>query len=77
MISEYLEVRRTTSYDGKTGRYDVMAKRYPGMCLGEIRWFGRWRQYTFFPYPDSVFNNECLRDIAEFLDELMAARRKA
>lgn len=27
--------------------------------LGEVRWFGRWRQYAFFPGKDLVFEKNC------------------
>jgi hypothetical protein len=35
--------------------------------LGAIRWFGRWRKYCFFPMAETVFEENCLRDIAEFI----------
>lgn len=37
--------------------------------LGEIRWFGRWRCYTFYPYDQTVYEKQCLRDIANFCEE--------
>jgi hypothetical protein len=27
--------------------------------LGLIRWFGRWRQYSFFPGAELVFEKTC------------------
>ena len=35
--------------------------------LGEIKWFGRWRQYAFFPEPGTVYNVECLNDIQTYI----------
>lgn len=43
--------------------------------LGEIRWFGRWRQYVFFPSEDTAFSNGCLDEISAFLKELMDERK--
>jgi len=37
-------------------------------CLGKIKWFSRWRKYCFFPFPDTVYEKDCLRDIAEFTE---------
>ena len=35
--------------------------------LGLIKWFGKWRQYAFFPEQGTVFNHQCLEDIYEFI----------
>lgn len=55
--------------DRKTDTWVVVAKDGDDR-LGEVRWFGRWRQYSFFPTLDgeSVFERQCLRDIANFLE---------
>lgn len=36
--------------------------------LGTIAWFGRWRRYSFHPQPGTVFEQVCLREIAEFCE---------
>jgi len=43
--------------------------------LGQVRWFGRWRRYALFPATGSVFEQDCLRDIANFCEEQTTARR--
>jgi len=49
--------------------------------FGQVRWFPRWRRYSFFPYPDQAFESSCLRDIADFCEretrERRSMRRKA
>lgn len=54
------------SESGKTSIFDVCDKRYGG-SLGTIRWFGRWRQYAFFPEDDTIYSAGCLDDIADFI----------
>lgn len=49
----------------KTKRWWVYGNR--GGLLGEIRWFGRWRQYTFFPCGGTTFSVGCMEELAEFL----------
>ena len=44
--------------------------------LGEIKWFSRWRKYAFFPMAETVYENDCLKDIAEFIEIQMRARRR-
>jgi len=39
-----------------------------GIAVGQVRWFSRWRQYAFFPITDTVFEEDCLREIANFVE---------
>jgi hypothetical protein len=59
---------------GKTGIYAVIAKD-GDLQLGQIRWFGRWRKYAFFPEPGTVFEATCLHDIADECHALMEQRK--
>ena len=58
---------------GKTIILDVESKTQGGL-LGQIKWLSRWRQYAFFPCRDTAFNQECLADIIDKMQRLMAAR---
>ena len=58
---------------GKTEIWNVHAKR-TGFVLGKIKWYGPWRQYCFFPSPNSVFNSGCMTDIQNAIKELMSKR---
>lgn len=49
----------------KTKRWFISPKPNGG-CIGEIKWFPRWRKYCFFPWPGSVYEETCLREIAGF-----------
>jgi len=61
---------------GKTLKYNVYTKDETPIKLGEIRWFGRWRQYAFYPEPQTVFEKQCMQDITNFLLNLMQERKK-
>lgn len=52
----------------KTPRWNVVAKEghHP---LGEVKWFGRWRKFCFFPNAETVYEEVCLRDISRFIEE--------
>ncbi|MGH9022590.1 MAG: hypothetical protein ACRDV9_05755 [Acidimicrobiia bacterium] len=63
------------SATGKTEIWNVVAKD-GGTVLGEVRWFGRWTQYAFFPNAGMVFEKTCLRDIATFCVDLTGAQRR-
>ena len=40
-----------------------------GGPLGMIGWYAAWRRYCFQPIEECVFDPECLRDIAAFMEE--------
>lgn len=61
---------------GKTSKYHVLTKDHHPIKLGEVKWFGRWRQYAFFPEPETVFEKQCMEDITNFL-EILRLERKA
>jgi len=58
----------------KTEVYDIFANG--GVLLGQVKWFPRWRQYTFFPTKDTVFSKGCLCDIEDFIKGCMELRKK-
>lgn len=54
-----------TGYAGKTKRWLVENKRAE-QPIGTISWYGPWRQYCFYPLPNTVYSAGCLGDITEF-----------
>jgi hypothetical protein len=51
----------------KTKTWKVFNK-YDSILLGWIGWFPRWRKYCFFPCNGTVFEEDCLKDTANFLE---------
>lgn len=68
----YLGPRPSAS--GKTSEWDVVGHK--GVLLGHVAWFGRWRKYVFFPSPATVFEQACLREIANFLERETREQRE-
>lgn len=60
----------------KTDTYLIFTKTEDEIVIGEIRWHGPWRQYSFFPQPNCVFEKTCLKDITDFIIKLMEDRKK-
>ncbi len=58
----------------KTRKVHVVNK-HDDVCIGNIGWFGRWRRYAFFPLPEMVFEQDCLRDIAGQIEEMTKIHR--
>lgn len=75
IMSEYLSFEEDDHYEGKTKRFMVVSKKRLNI-LGEIKWYGAWRQYTFWPIGDTIWNTQCMKDIILFIDNLMSERKK-
>jgi len=58
---------------GKTSRWSIHSNRTQAF-LGEVKWYSAWRQYCFFTTMDAVFNDNCMKDILDFIGQLSAAR---
>ena len=43
--------------------------------IGQIKWFGRWRQYCFFPCEETVWNKTYMEDVYEVMNDLMEERK--
>lgn len=74
--TKYLEfAKQPKRRTQKTWIVDVTS-RSGGMLLGQIKWYGAWRQFAFYPNPErvTIFNVECMNDICEVIQELMAER---
>ena len=46
-----------------------------GITLGYIEWFNRWRQYCFNSEDQIILAVSCLKDITNFIEQLMAERK--
>lgn len=63
------------SASGKTKVWEVVPIEGDGRNIGCIKWFGRWRKYSFFPANETVFETDCLRLIADFCEERTKEQR--
>lgn len=63
-MTEYLRFLETKPDDRKTKIVFVHSTQ-SGALLGEIRWFGRWRQYAFYPHALTIWNPDCLDAVSE------------
>ena len=51
-------VQSATSKDGEDSFYE----------LGTVQWYGAWRKYAFYPAPQTLYEHDCLRQIANFCE---------
>jgi hypothetical protein len=62
------------SSTGKTFTWTVEPKD-GGSTLGDVKWFSRWRKYSLYPAPRCLFEQTCLREIAEFIEDRTREQR--
>lgn len=63
------------SPSGKTKVFSVKNIK-AGMIIGMVFWEGRFRKYGYHSYSDIIYDNNCLRDITEFLEDLMTEHKE-
>lgn len=71
-VSFQVEDRRLGA---KTDVWHVWSLQNP-KHLGLVKWFAAWRRYAFFPAPETIFEQDCLRDIAAFIEAETTKQRK-
>lgn len=77
-VPKWLEFIEVSFPDKKTKTFMVKNKD-TGDWLGDIKWYGAWRKYSFFTKAimdhskpvQFVFEATCLQDITDFLNYLM------
>lgn len=77
MKTEYQYIRfEKVAEKPKTAVYACL-NIHSGDELGEVKWYGPWRQYCFFPAVLlAVFNVSCLQDICHFIKQLPRKTRR-
>lgn len=61
----------------KTKAWFVRSKYDGQPVLGNVRWFGRWRKYAFYPEAGCIFEEVCMREISEFIEKTTKEHREA
>ena len=69
MESKYIQME-LIERKPKTVVFEVQTKN-DQTRLGIIKWYPNWRQYSFFPEPETIFSKGCLADINSFIEHLM------
>lgn len=74
MSPKWIDFREIPGTNGKTRQWNVFAKDGQ-VLLGMVKWWSPWRRYVFIPATDTLFEQDCLRDIAAAIEEATTAVR--
>lgn len=73
---EYIEVRKAPQDPKrKTPIYEIRNK-HSGSNIGTVAWYGRWRQFCFFPFGATIWSTGCLDDLKDVIAKAMDERRR-
>lgn len=73
-MKKFIFFRKFKHINKKTFEIDVETR--DGEILGEIKWHGAWWKYVFHPEKNCLFDSSCLKDIIEYINQLMEARKQ-
>jgi len=58
----------------KTKIYAVISKS-DNSRLAIVKWYSNWRCYAFYPENGTIYEDDCLNAITQFLKDLMSERK--
>lgn len=64
---EYFYILKKTIEGRKTSIYHIINNMR--ISIGSIKWFAPWRKYCFYPSTSTVWDNKCLQQILNLLNE--------
>lgn len=75
-MAEYIDFEQIGS-TGKTKVFTIQPKNSTDLSesLGLIKWYSPWRKYCFYPEPQTIFDVKCLKNINDFITNLMEERK--
>ena len=65
---KWIEIEELANEGKKTGTFEVR-NVLDKVSLGIIKWKANWRKYAFFPYPQTCYEQNCMKDISEFIEK--------
>lgn len=76
MKTQYKFIYFLKTYDlPKTSVWHLRSRKSDDL-LGEVKWYGPWRQYCYFAMNEAVYSVGCLEDINDFIRQLEEERKK-
>lgn len=66
----YFIIIESKQENKKTNIYYIYTDEDKEVLLGKIKWYDPWRKYCFYPEDNIVWDNKCLTELVEYLNEL-------
>ena len=69
MKEKWIEFEHYPPKQGKKTSLWIIKTKTDKLTIGLVKWHSAWRKYAFFPIQDSIWEEDCLKDISEFMEE--------
>lgn len=73
-MSKWIEFEHCPPKEGKKTSLWIVKNKESCTTIGLVKWYSAWRTYAFFPANDTIFEDDCLYDIAQFIKDKMTER---
>jgi hypothetical protein len=67
-MSKWIEFEADRHTKSKITKVWTVISKEGNHVLGWVKWYSGWRRYCFFPQVNTIFEQDCLRDIADFIE---------
>lgn len=67
--SDYLAFKQDEDVSKRKTLVWNVSTKAADVPLGTVKWFARWRRYCYFPDFHVVLEKDCLRDLAQFVED--------
>ena len=76
-MSRYLRFGEVAARPGRKTKHWTVSRGDGAFALGVIKWYAHWRRYVFEPLAAMVFDPQCLRELADFCQQMTTEHRNA
>ena len=66
--SDYFYITEEIIPNRKTPIYNIINNN--NLKIGQIKWYGPWRKFCFYPYPDTIWDSNCLQQLLDCMNTL-------
>ena len=76
-IGEYIYAIEVWEEGKKLPQYVLCNKKDLFIHLGMIKWYGAWRKFCFYPISDTIWDNKCLEQLLNFINDYNSNWKKS
>lgn len=73
--SNYFYITEEILPNRKTPIYNIINNN--NLKIGQIRWYGPWRKFCFYPDSDTIWDNNCLQDVLNIINDYNSKWRQS
>lgn len=68
-MAGWIKFHEVLMRDGRKTQVWAVLTQDGRQVLGHVQWFSRWRKYAYFPKDETVYEQDCMREISAFIED--------